>query len=321
LEKFRIVGKSPAINNLKQQIRKLAPLDCTVLITGETGTGKELVARNLHNLSPRVGRPFIKLNCAAIPHELIESELFGYAKGAFTSAYQDKPGKFEAAEGGTLFLDEIGELSLSAQAKLLQVLDEKKYTRLGEVEEREVNVRIIAATNQDLYANVDRGKFRVDLLFRLNTVHLHIPPLRERPEDIPELVHYYLPIICEENELKDCTITPAAVDYFLSYHWPGNVRELKHKLQEMLIFNQKDRLDADYVQKWFEVHEKNTSLSHMTIEPTTDTDLRSARKNFERQYILKALNAHKWNIPATAKYLGIERTNLYRKMRELGIGK
>lgn len=318
LERYRMVGKSQAMRQVYRQIERLAPLDTTVLITGETGTGKELVARCLHNLSPRISQPFVKINCAALPHELIESELFGHAKGAFTSASQEKPGKFEAAEGGTIFLDEIAELSPAAQAKLLQVLEEKKFTRLGEVKERSVNVRILAATNRLLEEEIDKGKFRGDLYYRLRSVTIHLLPLRERTEDIAELVQYYVPLLCDELDLPRKSIVPEALSLFLDYSWPGNVRELKHRLQEMVIYHRGDQMDAKFVRDWLPGSGEKT---YPEGESGAGGNLRNARQQFEREYILRALIAHDWNIPATAKYLGIERTNLYRKMKGLGIGR
>ncbi len=310
LDRFKMVGVSPAMRKVFKQIDLLADKDCTVLITGETGTGKDLVARCLHNLSSRIAKPFVKINCAALPSDLVENELFGHVKGAFTGALQDKPGKFEVADGGTIFLDEVGEISPQVQAKLLQVLDEKTFSRLGEVAERQVNVRVIAATNKDL----EKEAFREDLFYRLNAVRIHIPPLRERPEDIPELIHYYLPLLCEELSVPERKVTPEAIRLFLEYPWKGNVRELKQKLLEMLIYHDGEILDADYVQRWL-------PLPSREITSTEESSLRKVLQKYEREYIYKALLAHNWNIPATANYLKIERTNLYRKMRKLGIEK
>ncbi len=310
LDRFKMVGVSAAMRKVFKQIDLLADKDCTVLITGETGTGKDLVAHCLHNLSSRIAKPFVKINCAALPSDLVENELFGHVKGAFTGALQDKPGKFEIADGGTIFLDEVGEISPQVQAKLLQVLDEKTFSRLGEVTERKVNVRILAATNKDL----EKAAFREDLFYRLNAVRIHIPPLRERPEDIPELIHYYLPLLCDELNVPERKVAPEAIRLFLEYPWKGNVRELKQKLLEMLIYHDGEILDAEYVQRWL-------PQSHRSESPTEDSSLRKVLQKYEKEYIYKALLAHNWNIPATANYLKIERTNLYRKMRKLGIEK
>ncbi len=314
-ERYKMVGKSPATQHIFQQIELLAPKDTTVLITGETGTGKELVARSLHNLSPRIAKPFVKVNCTAIPSELVESELFGHRKGAFTSAVNDKPGKFQAADGGTIFLDEIGELSTQLQAKLLQVLEEKSFTPVGDVEEHHIDARLIAATNRDINKEVKEKRFREDLFYRLNTVQIHIPPLRERMEDIPELVNYYLDQLCEELKLSSKKLANGAMSAFLNQSWPGNVRELKHKLEEMLIYHDGDTIDAAYAHHW--LNEEKTTETSSDIQQ--NTSLRDARYDFERDYIHKALITNSWNISATANYLGIERTNLYRKMKALGI--
>lgn len=316
LDRYKMVGRSRLTQAVFQQIDRLAPLDCTVLITGDTGTGKDLVARSLHNLSPRISKPFVKVNCAALPQELIESELFGYVKGAFTGAFQDKPGKFEAADGGTLFLDEIAEMPLSAQAKLLQVLDEKKFSRVGEVRERKVDVRIISATNKDLKKLSEQGAFRSDLFYRLSIAHIHLSPLKDRPEDIMELVEYYLPVLCEDMGLPVKRIAAEALWPFMEYEWPGNVRELKHKLQEMIIYHQGELLEEEYVRKWLT---PAAQFAPGEGETGGRLSLRQARENFERDFIYKALIANNWNIPATAKYLGMERTNLYRRMKGLGI--
>ncbi|NOX87983.1 MAG: sigma-54-dependent Fis family transcriptional regulator [Calditrichaeota bacterium] len=310
LDRYRMVGKSAAMLQVFEQIDALAPQECNVLITGETGTGKDLIARCFHNLSPRISQPFVKVNCAAIPSELLESELFGYHKGAFTGAVQTKIGLFESANFGTLFLDEIGELPRPLQAKMLQVLEEKTFFRLGETVQRKIDVRVIAATNKDLKEEVEQHRFREDLFYRLNTAVIHLPPLRERREDIPELIDFFLPLLCDELKIEHKALTPEAIHLLIQHDWQGNVRELKQKLLQMLIFSQGKELDAVYVREWLDNNKNVETLS---------TTLRIARENFERDYIHQALLAHHWNIPATANYLGIERTNLYRKIKQLGI--
>ena len=313
LARYRLIGNSKVMTEIREKIQILAPQTCTVMITGQTGTGKDLVARSLHNLSSRLAGPFVKVNCAAIPKDLMESELFGHQKGAFTGALHDKPGLFEQAHGGTIFLDEIGDLPLHLQAKLLQVLEEKTFHRIGSNKEVRVDVRVIAATNKDIQAEVQHNRFRADLFYRLNIASIHLPPLREHAEDIPELARHFIAMHCEEMNIPQKSITPDALHLLMDYEWPGNIRELKHRLQEMLIYLQDDQLDAAYVNEWLDKTQPESYVK--------STTLRQARENFERDYIRKALIAHNWDIPKTAEYLGIERTNLYRKMRGLGMKK
>lgn len=319
LERYEMIGVSQAMKQVFKRVELLAPKDCTVLITGETGTGKLLVARCLHALSNRVNGPFVRINCAALPAELFENELFGHARGAYTGANKDEVGKFEAASGGTLFLDECGDIPSSAQAKLLQVLEDKSFSRLGEVEERTCDVRIIAATNHDLEEAIRNKSYRMDLYYRLRTTSIYIPPLRERPEDIEELVLYYTPKICEDMGIRVKRIDPKAMSYFLNYPWPGNVRELRHKLQEMLIFHEGDELKPDYVAQWFKEEPSPAGQENGSVPKGNHLSLSQAREDFERRYILQVLHEEKWNIPAAAERLGIERSNLYRKMKQLKI--
>ncbi|MFZ0391398.1 MAG: sigma-54 dependent transcriptional regulator [Calditrichia bacterium] len=315
LQRYQMVGNSPAMRDIYRKIELIAPRESTVLITGETGTGKDLVAHSIHNLSPRISKPFVKINCAAIPTDLLESELFGHKKGAFTGAVQDKPGKFELAEGGTIFLDEIGETPPPVQAKLLQVLEEKKFYSVGDTRERQVDVRVVASTNRNLEAEAHQQKFRLDLFYRLNSFHLHLPALRERGEDIPDLVDYYLPRICDNFNIAVKGMAPEAKLVLINYSWPGNVRELTHILEQLIIFSEGNVINGSFVQEWL----SKGPVDETFQEQISAGPLREAREHFEREHIRKALVAHNWNVADTATYLGIERTNLYRKMKGLGI--
>lgn len=244
---FDIVGQSEAISKVKDMIDKVAPTEARVLITGKNGTGKELVARWLHEKSMRAGAPFIEVNCAAIPSELIESELFGHEKGSFTSAYKDRKGKFELAIGGTLFLDEIGDMSLSAQAKVLRALQESKITRVGSDKEIKVDVRIVAATNKDLKKEIEQGNFREDLYHRLSVILIHVPSLNERLEDIPLLAQHFTEIICNEYGMQKKSIAPSAIEEFQKITWTGNIREFRNVLERLIILCDKEITGEDVV--------------------------------------------------------------------------
>lgn len=316
-DQFKFIGNSPQIRKIISQVNILAQKNCNVLITGESGTGKEIVARNLHNLSLRVARPFVKVNCAALPKELFESELFGYKRGAFTGAVKDQIGKFKAADGGTLFLDEIGELPIELQPKLLQAIEDKKFYRLGDAKEIDIDVRVLSATNVQIEERIESGLFRKDLLYRLNDTSINIPPIRERIEDIPELIHNFIGVICDEYNTPVKEITNEAAALLIDYPWYGNVRELKHKLQEIIIYHEGEVINCDHVREWMSILTDNDELT----EEGDEKSLRSARENFEREHIQKTLVANNWNVLATANVLGIERTNLYRKMKQLRITK
>ena len=312
---YPLVGRSAAMARVMEQIRLLAPQDCSILITGDSGTGKELVARALHAHSPRVSGPFIKINCPGIPRELLESELFGHVRGAFTGAHRDARGKVAAADGGTLFFDEIGELEMALQPKLLQALEDRRFYPVGSHEEISVDVRVISATNRDLEAAMGEGRFREDLYYRLRTTEIRIPPLRERPEDIPDLVRYYLSALCDDLNRRPVEVSAAAMTALVDFPWPGNVRELKQKMHEMLLYHRGETLGADFATEM--LRRGGSGGAKLAAPPRRS--LRVAREDFERDYIRRALIACEGNVQETASALGIERTNLYRKMRKLGM--
>jgi two-component system, NtrC family, nitrogen regulation response regulator NtrX len=310
--RFGMVGRSEAMRRIYQLIEMASPTKCRVFIAGESGTGKELIARAIHALSPRRDRPFIELNCAAIPSELIESEMFGHVKGAFTGAVGDRKGKFEAAHSGTLFLDEIGDMSLITQAKLLRVLQEGVVTPVGSSEARPVDVRIVSATGKNLQEEIARGAFREDLYHRINVLTVAVPPLRARREDIPELAEHFLRLASVENDLKPKRLSPRAVDLLIQMPWQGNVRELRNLMERLVVLVGKDVVGQQEVMDVLQ-------MPGMRAEETGPLPLRQARARFERQYILYRLTANRGNLGNTARELGIERTNLYRKMKQLGI--
>jgi two-component system nitrogen regulation response regulator NtrX len=324
--RFEMVGQSPAMTALYAQIAKVAPTRTRVLITGESGTGKELVARAIHRESPLRDRPFIKVNCAAIPPELIESELFGHERGAFTGAAARKKGLFELADGGTIFLDEIGDMSPSAQAKVLRVLQSGELSRVGSETTLKVDVRVIAATNRDLQAAVASGRFRDDLFFRLAVVPLRAPPLRERVTDIPLLCKAFAEQISHENGLSDKEFTPEAVEILSAYAWPGNVRELRNVVERLVILCEgavgvgelPEEIVADVARRGRPVH--NVGALDLPAE-TKNLSLRELRDLVERQVVRAKLDENDWNISRTAQVLGLERTNLHKKMRALGIAR
>jgi len=310
--RYGMVGRSEAMRRIYQLIEMAAPTKCRVLIAGESGTGKELIAGAIHALSPRRDRPFIELNCAAIPSELIESEMFGHVKGAFTGAVGDRKGKFEAATTGTLFLDELGDMSLTTQAKLLRVLQEGVVTPVGSAEPRPVDVRIVSATSKNLQEEIARGTFREDLYHRINVLTVAVPPLRNRRDDIPELAEHFLRLASVENDLKPKRLSPRAVDLLVQMPWQGNVRELRNLMERVVVLVAKDVVGQQEVMDVLQ-------MPGLRAEETNPLPLRQARARFERQYILYRLTANRGNLGNTARELGIERTNLYRKMKQLGI--
>jgi two-component system nitrogen regulation response regulator NtrX len=311
--RLSMIGESYAMLQLREQVAMAAPTNGRVLIYGENGTGKELVARSVHAFSRRRGGPFIEVNCAAIPEELIESELFGHIKGAFTGALADRRGKFELADGGTLFLDEIGDMSLKTQAKVLRALQEQVVEPVGGAASVRVDVRVLAATNKDLPTEIRLGRFREDLYFRLNVIPIFVPPLRDRPEDIPLLADHFMTELARENGRRPKRFDSGAVTGLRSYRWPGNVRELRNVVERLMIMVPGDTItlaDLSFL-------EGAAAVSAQMSGPVVP--LHEARDRFERDYILRALAAQQGNISRTAEALGVERSNLYRKMRSFGI--
>ncbi len=324
--RFEMVGQSPVMAALYAQIAKVAPTRTRVLITGESGTGKELIARAIHRESPLRDRPFIKVNCAAIPPELIESELFGHERGAFTGAAARKKGLFELADGGTIFLDEIGDMSLSAQAKVLRVLQSGELSRVGSETSLKVDVRVLAATNRDLQAAVAAGQFREDLYFRLAVVPLRAPPLRDRTLDIPLLCKSFVTQIARENGLHAKDIAPEAVEILTGYAWPGNVRELRNVIERLVILSDEkigvEDLPEEIVAEVSRRGRPVPAVGNFDLPAEAkDLPLRELRDMVERQYVRAKLDENDWNISRTAQVLGLERTNLHKKMRTLGIAR
>ncbi|MFW6067670.1 MAG: sigma-54-dependent transcriptional regulator [Myxococcota bacterium] len=324
-ERYEMIGESQVMQALFGQIEKVAPTHGRVLITGESGTGKELIARAIHRLSPRKERPFIKVNCAAIPGELIESELFGYERGAFTGAQARKKGMFELADGGTLFLDEIGDMSLGAQAKVLRALQSGEITRVGSEKTLSVDVRVLAATNKDLEREVTEGRFREDLFFRLNVIPLRSPTLAERREDIPLLARSFLREFCKDNGLKEKPIDPDVLEALAARPWPGNVRELKNVVERMAILSG-DRITVEDLPEagHLGLSSPPPAAAASVLPPPHDEtgrrlSLKEYRDRAEKQYILATLEENDWNISRAAGQLGVERTNLHKKIRSYGI--
>jgi two-component system nitrogen regulation response regulator NtrX len=325
--RWEMVGRSPAMLALFAQIAKVAPTRTRVLITGESGTGKELIARAIHRESTLANKPFVKVNCAAIPPELIESELFGHERGAFTGATARKKGLFELADGGTIFLDEIGDMILSAQAKVLRVLQSGEFTRVGGESTLKADVRVVAATNRDLQSAVSTGGFREDLYFRLAVVPLRAPALRERVEDIPLLSQSFVVQICRENGMKEKRISPEALALLEAYPWPGNVRELRNVVERLVILSDEGIGVGDLPEEIIAEANRRSGPPPPTVgtvelpPEARSLPLREFRDLMERQYIRSKLDENSWNISRTAVALGIERTNLHKKMRALGLSR
>lgn len=309
--RVRIVGESPAIVSLKSTIERLAATDLPVLILGPSGTGKEVVAQALHYYGPRGDHPFVAVNCAALTESLLESELFGHEKGAFTDAHDTRQGKFELAEGGTLFLDEIGDMSLGGQAKLLRVLEQKVVTRVGGTQTIPINVRILAATNANLSEKVEQKKFREDLYYRLSVVTQHLPPLVERPEDILPLAKYFLKEFCEQANRKTMTISADAKRRLQAHPWPGNVRELRNLMERVAFLGQENRVESDDLAF---ILSPGTEVS---LQPNINLGLADATNEFQRSFIQKAIQRVRGNMSEAARLMGLHRSNLYRKMRQL----
>ncbi len=316
-DRYRMAGDSQPMKRLYSEIEKVAPTRGRVLVTGESGSGKELVAWAIHRLSDRAEMRFVKVNCAAIPAELIESELFGHEKGAFTGAVGTRRGQFEVASGGTLFLDEIGDMSPSAQAKVLRALQSGEITRVGGETTVSVDVRVIAATNKDIEAEVREGRFREDLYFRLNVIRIRVPPLRERKEDIPILVERFLEEFCRENVVQRKLVAPEVAERLGSYHWPGNVRELKNVVERMAILSGEVIGPSDLP----DFMRRPPSERSGRVDEFADLDMRGFKEEMERRFILLKLRENDWNISSSARALGMERTNLHKRMKALGISK
>jgi two-component system nitrogen regulation response regulator NtrX len=308
-ERFHIVGESIPIKALRKQIAIVAPTNSRVLIYGESGAGKELVSRNIHFMSSRASQAFVEVNCAAIPEELIESELFGHTKGSFTGANETKKGKFEQADGGTLFLDEIADMSAKTQAKVLRAIEEQSFQPIGAPAPRRVDLRMIAATNKNLQTEIAAGRFREDLFYRLNVIPFVVPPLRERREDIPVLGRYFMRVFSAEHGRMPKEFASEALDALVDYSWPGNVRELRNEIERLVIMVQTDVVKPN-----------DLSLPNGNGSTRAST-LHESRAHFEREFIVSKLKENNWNISQTARQLGLERSYLYRKMKAYNIEK
>jgi two-component system nitrogen regulation response regulator NtrX len=311
--RFTMVGSSPALQTVHGLIAKVGPTSARVLITGENGTGKELVARALHDASPRRDRPFIEVNCAAIPSELIESELFGHMKGSFTGAFADRAGKFEQADGGTLFLDEVGDMSLSAQAKLLRVLQEGEVTRIGGSKSIQVDVRVLAATNKDLESEIADGRFREDLLHRLNVIPIQVPPLRERKEDIPALVAHFAEQLAAGAGVPGRQFADDAVRRLQLRNWPGNIRELRNAVERALILASGKTVTAADIEHLLPSGAAPGATSAQSFE--------TFKQEAERNFLVDQLKQHDWNVSETARALKMPRSNLYKKIERYGLNR
>ena len=318
LEKHSITGSSPNILALKEQIEIVAPTEAWVMITGENGTGKELVARTIHQLSARANEPIIDVNCAAIPEELIESELFGHEKGAFTGATAKKRGKFEIANKGTIFLDEIGDMSLKTQSKLLRVLQEQQFQRVGGSRTLSVDVRVIAASNKDLEEEIDKGRFREDIYYRLNVIPIEVPPLRDRLEDLPLLIDTFFHESAKQNRSKRKELSQEALDMLCNYHWPGNVRELKNLIERLVIMVEKDVIDKSDIPVSYNPDIKE-GVAPIENQLFLFDHFKDAKKAFEKEFIQRKLMQYNNNITKTAESIGVERSYLHKKLKTLNI--
>ena len=314
--RYEIVGTSYPVRQVLERVEKVAPTDARVLVTGENGTGKELVARAIHRLSERADGPFVEVNCAAIPSELIESALFGHIKGSFTGAVADRAGKFEQADGGTLFLDEIGDMSLAAQAKVLRALEQGVVTRVGGAGSIEVDVRVVAATNKDLEEEIEENRFREDLFYRLNVVPIHIPPLRERREDIPMLVRHFSDRMARTDRVVPKTFTEDAVERLTALEWPGNVRELRNTVERLLILAPGQEVRPEDVDRLASARPSAGGLGGDLLGADSFSDFKDRA---ERAYILQKLREHDWNVAETARQIDMPRSNLYKKIEKYGL--
>jgi two-component system nitrogen regulation response regulator NtrX len=340
--RYELVGRSPALNGVLEAVKRAAPTNATVLLLGESGVGKELVARTIHRNSPRAGQRFVQVNCAAIPEELIESELFGHEKGSFTGATEKQLGKFEQADRGTIFLDEIGDMSPKTQAKVLRVLQEQEVERLGSARTIKVDVRVIAATNKYLEEAIARGDFREDLFFRLNVIPIVVPPLRERPEDIPMLVQHFARLTSDEHNLKPKRFDPLALEALQRYRWRGNIRELRNTIERLLIMTASDVVrvsdlpaeirgdgrngegsrpatEAGPLASASRAEAANGNANGMLPGSATAGTLREFKDAAERTYLVQKLRENNWNISKTAEVIDTPRSNLYKKLEQYGI--
>ena len=308
--RWQLVGESPGLQKIRSQIEMVSKSNSRVLVTGESGTGKEIVAHLIHELSDRANGPFVEVNCAAIPHELIESELFGHEKGSFTGAFEKKKGKFELADKGTLFLDEIGDMSFQTQAKLLRVLESQEIQRVGGSKSIAVDTRVIAATNKDMEEYIKEGKFRDDLYFRLNVIPVELPPLRARKEDIPLLAEYFLGQLADEYRQPAKHLSESALSSLIEHSWPGNIRELKNLIERLVIMTPGGEIGPEGIS----VREDTSGGGYFMMDV-----LREAREAFERDFITRKLSENGWNVSRTAEVLEIERSNLHRKIKSFGI--
>jgi len=335
--RYEIVGQSPALRGVLESVQRSAPTNATVLLLGESGVGKELVARTIHRNSPRAGQRFIQVNCAAIPEELIESELFGHEKGSFTGATEKQVGKFEQADRGTIFLDEVGDMSQKTQAKVLRVLQEQEVERLGSARTIKVDVRVIAATNKNLEEAIERGEFREDLYFRLNVIPIVVPPLRDRREDIPRLVQHFAKRTAEEHNLKPKRFEPSAMDVLSRYRWRGNIRELRNTVERLMIMTPADAVRVEDLPPDIRNAEASVARTSAPVPapaaensaansvPKTDGQpagagtLREFKDAAERAYLVQKLRENNWNISKTAEIIDTPRSNLYKKLEQYGI--
>src|SRR5688572_16129896 len=314
--RYEIVGRSFAIRAVIDKIDKVGGTPARVLITGENGTGKELVARAIHRESSRANKPFVEVNCAAIPSELIESDLFGHMKGSFTGAVSDRAGKFEQADTGTLFLDEVGDMSLAAQAKVLRVLQDGMVTRIGGAKSTQVDVRVLAATNKNIEAEIAAGRFREDLFYRLNVVPLHVPPLRERREDVPLLVAHFVEQLTRGEGMPPRVLAPEAVTRLQQLDWPGNVRELRNTVERLLILSTGPRIGTEDVDRLVGRRDADQAGMGSLLESKTFEEFKQAA---ERAFLLAKLREHDWNVSETARTLDMPRSNLYKKIERYAL--
>jgi two-component system nitrogen regulation response regulator NtrX len=314
--RYQMIGESPGLRQVGDAIKRAAPTNATVLLLGESGVGKELVARAIHRNSLRSRDRFIQVNCAAIPEELIESELFGHEKGSFTGATEKQIGKFEQADHGTIFLDEVGDMSPKTQAKVLRVLQEGEVERLGSSRTIKVDVRVIAATNKNLEEEIDKGTFREDLFFRLSVIPIPVPPLRERREDIPGLVRHFADLFSREHNRRPQRFTQAALEHMQKARWKGNIRELRNTVERLIIMTPRDTIDVDDLRDIVRIESRPTTPDNDKERPGT---LREFKEVAERSFLVDKLREHNWNISKTAEVIGTPRSNLYKKLEQYGI--